>query len=235
MCGGDIELTVMTTSRVLLSLLIHFAIRSSENIIHGSITQNATAIFVNGSWKTIPNDNFSVHASEPGQSSQEQTCFPKSWNVLLERSMIVEPKNNCSPVEILLCYCLTLETQSSIVNTDPLPHMSFGNCLFGCFATDTLSLYHQVDTFVDEHFANGTCSHFNHKGTLCGQCKDGYGPAVYSFSLKCVECDSDIQLSRVFLYILVASRGGRYGGTLRYMYLSLQWGELFCLTNQIPG
>ena len=29
---------------------------------------------------------------------------------------------------------------------------------------------------------------FNRTGTLCGECKDGHYPLVYSFDMNCVEC-----------------------------------------------
>ncbi len=36
-----------------------------------------------------------------------------------------------------------------------------------------------------------TCGVYNREGLLCGSCKPGYGPAVYAFSLMCVECRDD--------------------------------------------
>ena len=35
-----------------------------------------------------------------------------------------------------------------------------------------------------------TCGAYNREGLLCSQCKPGYGPAVYAFSLMCVECSN---------------------------------------------
>ena len=29
------------------------------------------------------------------------------------------------------------------------------------------------------------CGPYNRKSLLCGECKEGYGPAVYSMNLKC--------------------------------------------------
>ena len=55
-----------------------------------------------------------------------------------------------------------------------------------------------------EQFDKGICAQFNHKGILCGPCKDGHGPAAYSFSLKCVECGNSTHWTSVPLYILVA-------------------------------
>ena len=34
------------------------------------------------------------------------------------------------------------------------------------------------------------CGPYNRRGLLCGECKDGYGPAVYSLDMKCANCSS---------------------------------------------
>ncbi|CAI8015491.1 hypothetical protein GBAR_LOCUS9592 [Geodia barretti] len=34
------------------------------------------------------------------------------------------------------------------------------------------------------------CGPYNRRGLLCGECKEGYGPAVYSFDQKCAKCSS---------------------------------------------
>ena len=34
------------------------------------------------------------------------------------------------------------------------------------------------------------CGPYNRRGLLCGECKDGYGPAYSSFNLTCVNCSS---------------------------------------------
>ena len=34
------------------------------------------------------------------------------------------------------------------------------------------------------------CGPYNRRGLLCGECKDGYGPAVFSFNQMCANCSS---------------------------------------------
>ena len=46
------------------------------------------------------------------------------------------------------------------------------------------------------------CDPYNREGVLCSQCKPGYGPAVYAFSLMCVEC-SDNGTGWVLYFFLV--------------------------------
>ena len=130
------------------------------------------------------------------QPSQNETCFPKSWNVLVDKKIIITPNDKCSPVEVLECYCIT---SGSDVENGSLQHMNFGKCFYGCFVTST---YYKAK--FGEQFDNAICTQFNRKGILCGQCKDGYGPAAYSFSLKCVECGNSTHWTRVPLYILIA-------------------------------
>ena len=111
--------------------------------------------------------------------------------------MIIATNNKCSSVEVLQCYCLTSEYKSSDMDNGSVQNMNFGKCLIGCFFAQ--NAYYQV-----EQFDKGICAQFNRKGILCGQCKDGHGPAAYSFSLKCVECGNSTHWTSVPLYILVA-------------------------------
>ena len=47
------------------------------------------------------------------------------------------------------------------------------------------------------------CGPYNRRGLLCGECKDGYGPAYYSFDLKCANCSSLKSGITISLYILL--------------------------------
>jgi len=42
------------------------------------------------------------------------------------------------------------------------------------------------------------CDIWKRKGQLCGECKDGYAPQVYSFDFRCVPCDpADVYINLV--------------------------------------
>ena len=43
------------------------------------------------------------------------------------------------------------------------------------------------------------CGPYNRKGFLCGECIDGYGPAVYARDMKCTKCNR----SYIILYLLL--------------------------------
>ena len=47
------------------------------------------------------------------------------------------------------------------------------------------------------------CVPYNRKGLLCGECIDGYGPGVYTFDKKCVDCSKFSMSSAICLYLLV--------------------------------
>ena len=47
------------------------------------------------------------------------------------------------------------------------------------------------------------CGPYNRKGLLCGECIDGYGPRVYTFDKKCVDCSKFSMSSAICLYLLV--------------------------------
>ena len=89
----------------------------------------------------------------------------------------------CNPVtkevSVLNCYCITLYSvgERSVYVV--------GDCLFNCV---NVSRGH---TDFIYHRAPSNCGSLNRKGTLCGQCIEGYAPPAYSYDLKCMKCGSD--------------------------------------------
>ena len=179
-CEWTLYFITMNSALLFCSVLSFYDITIANNI--GFPTK--------GNWRSTHQNVFLGSGSTSNHPSHNQTCFPKSWNVLMEQDIINAPTNKCSPVEILMCYCLTSESSSSDVDSGSA---TFGKCFYGCFGNRT--------HYQDER---SMCAPFNRKGILCGQCKDEYGPAVYSFSLKCVECGNSTHWTPVPRYILVA-------------------------------
>ena len=164
-----------------------------------SIPSSHTFTPTRTSWKSLNTAEWKTEASKD-QPSNSQSCFPKSWDMLFQQGLMKQA-NNCSSVQVLSCYCLTSDSESnSSYNRDGL---MFGNCFYGCFNYDILTVYYEVN-LIDQQWENATCSFFNRKGLLCGQCKAGYAPAAYSFHLKCVKCESDNYWTRLILYVFVA-------------------------------
>ncbi len=84
--------------------------------------------------------------------------------------------NATKEVDILDCYCMTYseDDHSTVI----------GQCLYGC---NHKSSYYSLPSNISQ--LNGkVCGWLNREGQLCGRCKDGFAPAVYSYSLSCVEC-----------------------------------------------
>ena len=94
---------------------------------------------------------------------------------------------HCSPagnLSVLDCYCVTYNTGHSLVE--------IGNCIYNCEKHEKSDLsdivHHNLPRNASE-LNELTCGNiFNRNGTLCGKCKDGYFPQVYSFNLTCVKC-----------------------------------------------
>ena len=59
-----------------------------------------------------------------------------------------------------------------------------GSCLYTCNQRPRPELY-EVDI---SDLNNEMCRPFDRNGTMCGQCIEGHGLAVYSYNLSCVEC-----------------------------------------------
>ena len=56
----------------------------------------------------------------------------------------------------------------------------------------------------DPDLLNGTmCGPYKRKGLLCGRSIDGYGPAVYSFDMKCANYSNISTGSAISLYLFL--------------------------------
>ena len=85
-------------------------------------------------------------------------------------------------------YCLTSQRKDFSVA---------GSCFFNPANFTDSGVYG-----VMYHSVPSNCGSLNRQGTLCGQCLDGYTVPAYSYDLKCIRCDS--QLENWGLYIVFA-------------------------------
>ena len=139
--------------------------------------------------------------SVPVSNRTNSTCtLPHSWNSLLDKNIVMPNRSDakCSPIARPRCYCLTIDNQTSNLS------LYFGHCLYGCFVTDGASEHHKVSILENNSLINGSCSLFNRKGILCGQCIKDHAPAIYSFGLRCVPCSNIYLWITIPYYILVA-------------------------------
>ena len=84
-------------------------------------------------------------------------------------------------ISVLACYCITFSESGKESQAE------IGSCMYDCFKTHfSDSVYHNI---LPENTNEVTCKkEFSRNGTLCGKCKDGYCPLVYSFNMTCVKC-----------------------------------------------
>ena len=117
----------------------------------------------------------------------DKNCSP--WMVYNETSGACEcsdiPKRavvcdtTISPrTSILNCYCMTYNTEQE--------ETQLGKCFFGCDRT-IYSLY-SVLPKTTANLTEHTCGKDNRASTLCGKCKPGYSPLVYSYDMYCMNC-----------------------------------------------
>ena len=88
--------------------------------------------------------------------------------------------------------CLTIEHNSKGQHFPVV-----GSCVFSYGNFTNLKPYEKL-----YRGAPTDCGSLNRQGTLCGQCLDGYTVPAYSYDLKCIKCDS--QLENWGLYIVFA-------------------------------
>ena len=88
-----------------------------------------------------------------------------------------------------MCYCISKDKSFNI-----------GHCLYTCFIRNLTYGYFLVNTSN----YRASCTSFNRRGLLCGKCKNGYGTAAYSFSLKCVSCHNETLWKNILLYVAAA-------------------------------
>ena len=104
-------------------------------------------------------------------------------------------------VEISAGFCMTYDANRQNT-TDGMSALVVGDCPFGYFSNMTNRRYSLVPGRRAEVNSN-QCDPYNRKGLLCGQCKKGFGPAVYSFNFQCANCSTIPTAAAISLYALM--------------------------------
>ena len=97
-------------------------------------------------------------------------------------------------VEIRFSYCATFSGQEGLFHA--------GRCPYSYKFNHSNKLYSLLPSDPDL-LNEAMCRPYNRKGLLCGECIDGYGPGVYTFDKKCVDCSKFSISSAICLYLLV--------------------------------
>lgn len=90
-------------------------------------------------------------------------------------------------VTLKSCFCMTEDRYKK--------EIVVGNCPYHCGSP--LKLSHVQSKELD----NDTCGEWNRTGQLCANCKDGFGPLVYSYNLECIACSSTVSMEPTMLFL----------------------------------
>ena len=95
---------------------------------------------------------------------------------------------------ILTCNCITY---NEITST-----LEIGSCIYNCNPKKkTIPPYFYLLSNASD-WNEIVCGRFNRKGTLCGECKDGFYTAAYSYDLTCIKCTNTA--SNWLKFVLIA-------------------------------
>ena len=108
---------------------------------------------------------------------------------------IVRCNKSLQESSLLDCYSMTYSESTGTV---------MGASFYGCFyqTSKYADPLYQLLPHTTEELNNTTCGRLNRDGQLCGRCKEGYHPPVYSYDLHCAKC-SDSRYAWI-KYIAVA-------------------------------
>ena len=82
-----------------------------------------------------------------------------------------------------LGYCMTYNSTTGITEYGPCPYIAHYNIT--TYFDQVFYIQLPSNVSVLNEFM---CGPLNREGELCGKCKDGYGIALYSYTLECSKC-----------------------------------------------
>ena len=92
---------------------------------------------------------------------------------------VIDCDNGLQQSSVLPCCCVTYDEEECT--------SYLGGCFYNCFSTGARTIYAPMPRNISS-LNEEMCGPWNREGQLCGNCKEGFGPAAYSYDLKCVEC-----------------------------------------------
>lgn len=125
----------------------------------------------------------STSNSNPNPQRDGETCPP--WTFRNESggckcATDINHSVNCEPTTLKTClldgYCMTSDNGIKV---------ELGRCFFG--GDNRNSLYRPLPANTSE-LNTFMCGKYDRNGTLCGKCKDGFSPLVYSYEMYCINC-----------------------------------------------
>ena len=101
-------------------------------------------------------------------------------------------------VDISAGYCMTYDDRGPYNSSS----LVVGECPFGRAAHVTNRIYTRLPPQPTQ-VNSSQCDPYNREGLFCGECRAGFGPAVYSLDLHCANCSRMSTATAVSLYLLL--------------------------------
>lgn len=143
------------------------------------------------------------------------------YNISKETNAVKCERNDDDAYQLSLlpCYCLTLHSNSL------RPVLGF--CPYTC-SEKASSTYIPLPVINITGLSEFLCKNFSRSGQMCGECDGGYAPAVYSYTLKCVNC-TEYGIKNWLKYIGVAF------GPQTLFFVAACLGRLSVTSGQMVG
>ena len=139
-----------------------------------------------------------VSSSELVTAVEDGTCPP--WTYYRNNTCqcgsighgIIQCNITSGTLTLQMCTCVTY---------DPLTnHSVAGNCIYSCIY---LSQPVYQLPMIRENFTELTCGRWKREGPLCSNCIQGYGLPLYTYDLKCVQCN-DFHIKKLLEFLAKA-------------------------------
>ena len=140
-----------------------------------------------------------VSSSELVTAVEDGTCPP--WTYYRNNTCqcgsighgIIQCNITSGTLTVQMCTCVTY---------DPLTnHSVAGKCPYSGIAHFPQPVYQLP--MIRDNFTELTCGWWKREGTLCSKCIQGYGFPLYTYDLKCVQCN-EFQIKKLFKYLAKA-------------------------------
>ena len=110
-------------------------------------------------------------------------------------SDVVRCNETLKEVAVIDCYCITYDSMRN--------RTVDGACFYNCESATTRQdkYYHRQPSDIFE-LNNVMCGHLNREGQLCGKCKNGFFPPVYSYNTECVNCNGTLHSRAMYAAVV---------------------------------
>ena len=157
-------------------------------------------------------DMLGIQTSQMVRNVPEIESYSSARNVLIpaKNSSGVQRHSYSSGSATVTQVCIVELSVGACTSYDEATGMRYeGFCPYH-FKLNTYSMYYDgkskhiiVNVSSCSHLNNATCGQLNREGLLCSKCKAGYGPALYSKTWMCEQCDDNFSYLMWIVYLLV--------------------------------